>query len=48
MEEGVKCTVELIDTSMGVNKGVVVITNSIKEWEENCNTIFNKIVNSTV
>lgn len=39
MEEGVQCTVELLE-----NKGVVVITKSIKEWEENCTIIFNRIV----
>jgi GTPase SAR1 family protein len=44
MEEGVKCTVELIDTSEGVNNSVVVITKSIRDWEENCTIIFNKVV----
>ncbi len=40
MENGVECMVELVDT----NKGVVVMTKSRKEREDNCIRSFNDII----
>ena len=42
-KEGVDCMVELVTESQ-LNKGVVVLTRSRKQWEEDCITIFNNIV----
>lgn len=40
MEEGVECVVELVNG----NKDVVVITKGEEDFEDNCNSVFGKIV----
>ena len=44
MEEGVECTVEMVNG----NKGIVVITKSEEDLLENCVSVFNRIVSCVI